>query len=109
MKVLICISMFFLTIESFAKESIKGFIGLSQNVNYPLTITESSFDFGVKFNNEYTTVSISGTYSYGGVFNYNRLFNHHKNFSAYQLDYHLLGGAINYRMRSSEKLYSPTV
>lgn len=109
MRVVFLLTFFMMYLSAFGQESIKGFVGLSQNSDYNFTISETSLKFGVKFNNSFTSISILGVYAYGGVFNYNSLFNHHKNFAAYQLDYHLIGGGIKLRMRNTEKLYSPTL
>src|SRR5690625_4072235 len=92
MRVVFLLTFFMMYLSAVGQESIKGFVGLSQNSDYNFTISDTSLKFGVKLNNSFTSISILGAYAYGGVFNYNSLFNHHKNFAAYQLDYHLIGG-----------------
>lgn len=98
----------FSTLMSYSQEKLKGFIDFSQNVNYGLTITESNLNFGVDYAFTNTSISVFGTYGYGGVFDYVGLPNYNKNFSAFQLDYHLLGGGAKLRLRGKDKLYRPT-
>src|SRR5690554_4086504 len=98
----------FSTLMCYSQEKLKGFIDLSQNVNYGLTITESNLNFGIDYAFTNSSISIFGTYAYGGVFVYDGVVNYNKNFSAYQLDYHLMGGGAKVWFRGRDKLYNPT-
>lgn len=108
MKTFLLAIFLFLTLMCYGQEKMKGFIDLSQNVNYGLTITESNLNFGIDYAFTNSSISIFGTYAYGGVFVYDGVVNFNKNFSAYQLDYHLMGGGVKVRFRGRDKLYSPT-
>lgn len=92
-----------------SQKRLNGYVGLSQNMSLDFTTTKSNLDFGVNYNITDASLSFYGTYAYGGVVNYNSGEYFHKDFSAYQLDYHLLGGGIKFKFRDKDKFYSPTL
>jgi len=115
MKTFLLAIFLFLTLMCYGQEKMKGFIDLSQNFNYRLNIplkgftnTKSNLTFGIDYKLTNTSISAFGTYAYGGVVNYTNFPTFHNSFSAYQLDYHLMGGGIKLRFRGRERLYSPT-
>lgn len=109
MKTFLSFILLFFTITCFGQEKVNGYVELYQTVNFATTNTETNLSFGVNFNLQKGSTLLFGSYAYGGVVDCDDFDFYHKYFSAYQLDYHLLGGGIKLRFRNKDKLYSPTL
>gem|GEM_PF-3046308 len=106
MKVLLILAFFLSSVHvCSSQERVNGYISFSQNINRFFWL-ESNAVAGVLFPLKTGSISTSVIYVYGG--NLPASFKYEK-VRAYTMQYHLLGGEVKYRIRNSDKIYSPTI